>query len=100
MSAPPALDPLKYGWEKKASMIRPVYLEGEQRVVPEEVMNMVSCGCKTSCKSMICSCNKYSLACTEFCKCKGEVACENPLKVSSHEVDDTSDDENDDVRGC
>ena len=71
MPAPPTLDPLKNGWMKKYSTLQPVYLIDEQSVAPDEVLNIISCGGKSDCKSALCSCTKSAQACTDFCKCRG-----------------------------
>ena len=95
---PPSLDPTQNGWELKASVLQPVYLIEGQSVVPEELLNLTSCGCKTACRSALCCCTKFSLACTDFCRCMGGVGCENPMKVDEHvESDDSGSDQGDNV---
>ena len=90
MPTPPTLDPLKHGWIKKYSTLQPAYLIDEQSLAPDEVLNLISCGCKSNCKSALCSCTKSALVCTDFCKWRSGVGCENPMKAMSQE-DDTDD---------
>ena len=85
--SPSHLDPQEFGWEKKSSILQPIYLTKGQLIAPMEVLSLIRCGCKTGCKSAHCSCAKYVLACTEFCACRGDQGCENPTK----QCEDTSD---------
>ena len=86
MSSPPHLDPLQYGWEMNGSELRPVYTPSGQLAAPDEVLNLVSCGCKTGCRTALCSCVKFTLPCSEFCKCMGQVSCQNPMKAVAPDV--------------
>ena len=65
---PPHLDPLNYGYEVKQSTLCPIFGLESQRPAPGEVLNLVSCSCKTGCSSAQCTCTKLSLTCTVFCK--------------------------------
>ena len=78
--SPSHLHPQEFGWEKKSSLLQPVYRTKGQLIAPMEVLSLISCGCKTGCKSAHCSCAKVTLACTKFCACRGEQGCENPTK--------------------
>lgn len=48
----------------------------EQEPAPKELMQLVSCRCRTGCNSRRCSCLKDSLSCTDACQC---TACINPF---------------------
>ena len=52
------------------------------------LLNIVSCGCKTGCKTALCSCVKFNLACSEFCKCM-QANCQNPMKAAASGGDDS-----------
>ena len=94
MFSPPELDPLEFGWEKRYSLLQPVHLPDGQAVIPNEVLHIISCGCKSGCRSALCNCSKFSLACTEFCKCKAKGNCENVVKsVSPEELSGEEEDE-------
>ena len=82
MQSPPNLDLNDFGWEVKPSTptIQPMYLQDGQSIVPNEVPNLISCGCRTGCKCTQCSCTKFNLACTDFCKSKGD-GCANPVRA-------------------
>ena len=92
MSSPPDLDPLQYGWEMKGQELQPVFTPPGQLAAPDEVLNIVSCGCKTGCKTALCSCVKFNLACSEFCKCM-QANCQNSMKVAASDSDNSDDEE-------
>ena len=94
MASPPDKDPSQNGWEKKGSLLQPAYLVVGQEALPDEIRNITCCGCKTGCRSALCSCTKFALACTDFCNCKGGVSCENPATKTLDEQSeaDSSDD--------
>jgi hypothetical protein len=79
---PTPLDPLQYGYEVKQSTLCPAFGVDSQLPAPHEVLNLVSCSCKTGCSTAQCTCTKLSLTCTAFCKCKGSSKCRNPVTVS------------------
>jgi len=60
--SPPTLAPEHFGWEKRANMLQPVYLSDDKAVVPDEVLHLISCGCKSGCKSAMCNCMKFNLS--------------------------------------
>ena len=86
--SPPDLSPLDFGWEKHHNMLQPAFGTAENFVAPDEVLNIVSCGCKTGCSSALCSCTRLLMVCTEFCKCKGGLKCLN--RIASSKNDDES----------
>jgi len=69
----PPLVPEQFGWEKRSNMLQPVYLSDDKAVVPDEVLHLTSCVCKSGCI-------KFSLSCTEFCHCSGERNCVNMVR--------------------
>ena len=83
---PPILDPLNHEWRKKGSILHSTYIPDGQLIAPEEVLNLIKCGCKTECKSAMCSSNVAGLSCTEFCNCKGN--CANHFNVQ-HETSES-----------
>jgi len=93
MSSPPNLDPLQHGWEMNGSELRPVFTPPGQLAAPDEVLNLIRCGCKTGCKTALCSCVKFTLTCSEFCKCMGQATCQNPIKAATPDSDDCCDEE-------
>jgi len=98
--SPPDLDPLQYGWEKNGQSLSQVHSIPEQSVAPNEVLNIVSCHCKSDCHTALCSCNKVTITCTQFCNCNGGSSCRNPMNVrTSYGTDSasgSSDDDDDD----
>ena len=89
MPSLPDLDPLQCGWEMNGSKLQPVFSQLGQLAAPDEVLNLVSCGCKTGCKTALCCCTKFNLMCTDFCRCKGEAGCQNPMRVAIQDNDDS-----------
>jgi len=51
MPSPQDLSPLQYGWEISGLEFRPVLNPPGQLAAPDEVLNVVHCGCKTGCKT-------------------------------------------------
>ena len=100
MPDPPSMDPLQYGWDVDGDLLRATVLPSETLIAPDELLKLVCCNCTTACKSALCSCSKSRMSCTEFCKCKGEESCLNPLTISptlqdsdADEVEQQDDDE-------
>ena len=60
--SPPELDPVDYGWELHQSTLRPALGLDDQLPAPNEVLNLVSCSCKTGCSTAQCTCTKLSLS--------------------------------------
>ena len=82
-----SLNPTEWGWRFQDGTLVP--LEMDIPVAPENLLTMVSCGCKPEgCSNMICSCKKLGLFCTAMCsKCNGH-SCNNtapPLNISDEE---------------
>ena len=63
---------------------------------PEQVLQLISCGCKKSgCKTRACVCKSHGLPCTDLCHC---ISCENRKEhIDSPDDDDDDDDDNDDI---
>lgn len=87
----PDITPLDLGWEVCGSMLRPQHGSPGQLPAPDEVMNLIKCGCKAGCSSALCTCAKLSLTCTAVCKCKGSFFCKNPNTVSTTDLENPSD---------
>lgn len=77
----PDISPLNCGWELCGSALIPQHGLQGQLPAPNEVLNLISCACKTGCSTAMCTCSKLALTCTQFCKCKGSFLCKNPLTV-------------------
>lgn len=79
--SPPDLDPVEYGWQLHQLTLRPALGLDAQLPAPDEILNLVRCSCKTGCSTVQCTCTKMSVTCTAFCKCRGTIACNNPMTV-------------------
>ena len=77
MASPPTVDVNDLRWTKISSLLQHIFTCDGQAIVPKEILHIISCGCKSGCKSAKCNCTKFGLPCTEFCKCRGEGKCEN-----------------------
>ena len=53
---------------------------------PDEVREMIHCGCETS--ECLGNCKCKSIGCTVFCKCGAGLNCKNPLTKKSNAEDD------------
>lgn len=86
--APPELDIRKYGWDIKDDI--PVPVIADQPPGPQDLMDVVRCGCKAegkACGTASCSCHHGKISCTMYCTCTSGDDCFNPFK--SGEEDDS-----------
>jgi len=65
---PPDLDPVLYGWQVNGNKLDPVKM---MEIAPKEVMNFVSCGCKTGCATLACTCKNMIFHAVFFANAKG-----------------------------
>ena len=69
-----SLTPTEWGWQDHDQTIVPVATD--QPAAPRQLMNIVTCGCKTGCGNA-CGCRKAGMVCSEMCyHCMG-VSCDN-----------------------
>ena len=69
------INPEEWGWEVKDGMYVPIGTDLPP--APAEILNVISCKCKTGCTSRLCTCRKHGLHCVAACKhCYGEL-CDN-----------------------
>ena len=82
------IDPTKWGWKITNNMMMPKYTD--LPCVPEKLLKIISCNCKTGCSSMRCSCKKNGLICSSTCgECHG-YSCENSMQPELEEkIEDT-----------
>lgn len=79
------LNPTDWGWKLSAGTLQPV--PTLVNVAPDELLNMVSCNCKTGCKQA-CGCRKSGLLCTSMCgQCNG-LSCTNSPEINLNNDDD------------
>ena len=87
--------PTMFGWKTEGEVFVPIITA--QKVAPDTVLELVSCGCGISrCKTNICSCRKQGLVCTEMCKCEGtdDKCCNNRvINLMGDDENDGDDDE-------
>jgi len=83
------LSPLDYGWSGKDLTLVPI--PTTLPFAPEDLLETVSCGCKTGCKeNSNCSCRKNKTPCSVACRnCRGDAAlgCTNGIE-GGEELDD------------
>lgn len=79
--SPPELNPVDFGWQLYQSTLCPALGLDDQLPAPDDVLNLVNCSCKTGCSTSKCTCTKQSITCTTFCKCKGNLECNNPMTI-------------------
>jgi hypothetical protein len=63
------------GWRDGPDETEIVWLR--QPAVPTACIELISCGCKTKCKTAACRCSKTGQICTTACACDSE-NCSNP----------------------
>ena len=74
-------DPCSFGWK----IVDGVYWPIPSSVVcaPDDLLNLIRCKCKGSCKSLACSCRKHGLSCSVACQnCRG-VCLNSKVKIYS-----------------
>ena len=87
----PDTSPLNFAWELLyGSALIPQHRLYVQPSASKGVLNLISCSCKSGCRSTMCSCANVALNCTQFCKCKAEVQCKNSRTVA---IEDTVNDD-------
>ena len=94
---PLAVDPTLTGWRRDElnKVFVPVGLPDSIAAAPDEVLNLVKCGCSTSspCKTKRCSCASVRVACSLMCRSRGDAdICRNEVTKGQSEEDDGSDD--------
>ena len=67
-------DPNEYGWTW--SELHEIYepIMTTNMPVPQSIIELIACGCKSDCSTDRCRCHKNNLRCTEMCRCD---KCEN-----------------------
>ena len=60
-------DPTQLGWNLIDGVYKPILLS--LPAVPDQCLELLSCNCKTGCRTMRCGCRRNKLNCTQFCKC-------------------------------
>ena len=90
------LNPLKWGWERKSQLLRPVQKDVD--VAPEFLLKVIRCQSKVTakdpCASNRCSCKKSGITCIIACtNCRGTECCNSNTAAdgtssSTEDVDD------------
>lgn len=86
------LDPLLFGWEMRANMLRPKTTDLQP--APAKLLKKIRCNCGGSCSTMKCNCKKYSMKCTSACgECRGVSCLNSKLQIEVFEEDDEEEDQ-------
>lgn len=72
-------DPTEYGWKLEDDQLKPNF--GTLPIIPVSCKTLLSCGCKSGCKTRLCKCRRTSDVCTQLCKCAGD--CQNQNEIES-----------------
>ena len=64
--------PTLHGWKNDGGELQAI--PTTLPVAPKAVLQLIKCGCKGMCTTMICSCRKHNLTCTDIC-----ASCESKL---------------------
>jgi len=79
-----------FGWKLHNGKLVPVTTS--ETAVPEDILNLISCNCKTSCRNA-CGCRRLGLLCSMLCgNCQG-VSCTNASSASLESNQDSESDE-------
>ena len=68
----------EWGWERKDGVLYPI--GSRKPVAPDELLQMISCGCKTGCGKS-CSCRKSAVKCSVLCEICIGVSCTNCVEI-------------------
>lgn len=64
------LSPFEWGWIYNDNILVPI--ETDRPVVPDSVLDLIACGCKTGCLKS-CGCRKVRVCCSPMCShCNGQ----------------------------
>ena len=69
------LDLCDWGWKTQGEIYVPVTLG--KPVAPDELINIIHCGCKYDCSTQHCSCVKHGIKCGMGCSNCDELNCSN-----------------------
>ncbi|KAL7304817.1 hypothetical protein TKK_0003040 [Trichogramma kaykai] len=64
-----------WGWRRKGSTIVPIYTADP--LYPQDVLQKISCSCKSGCKIKSCTCKKHGLFCSSLCVSCNTETCSN-----------------------
>ena len=84
-------DPFDFGWKRIDSLLFPI--TSDLSFAPDHIKQEMKCQCKSDCKTNKCCCKKFSLLCTEYCKCNED--CINVPQVDEHTNEFLDHDDND-----
>ena len=96
---PPVVNVLDFGWikETSASCLFPSTVPSGIKLVPDELLKIMKCGCgsEQACKSGHCTCNKTVISCSTFCECEAGISCCNPWTSKNGDVESNEPEEMD-----
>ena len=80
----------EFGWKLHKGNL--VAVTTGETAVPEEILNLISCNCKSACRNA-CGCRRLGLMCTNLCgQCQG-ISCTNVTQLTA-DTDSESEEEN------
>ena len=83
--------PANHGWKiDNSGKLQIDWMDG--KCAPDALLKEINCKCKTSCRTMKCSCRKGNNVCNDMCKCKG---CVNVYDTSSESFGDEEQEDDD-----
>ena len=89
--APQLPNPEDFGWKLKNDQFDAIMTNAPP--VPNAIVELSFCKCKTACNTNRCKCHKNDLLCTEMCYCETCENCEDNDEVLSDVDDENSDDD-------
>ena len=83
--------PANHGWKiDNSGKLQIDWMDG--KCAPDALLKEINCKCKTSCRTMKCSCRKGNNVCNDMCKCEG---CVNVCDTSSESFGDEEQEDDD-----
>lgn len=82
-------NPLNWGWKPYMVGISPKYTD--EKLIPDELLKKICCGCSKGCGSMQCGCRKHGLQCTNLCTNCDCDNCSNFEKIVASDLSDAED---------
>ena len=86
----------KWGWINTENKY---YLKTTDKLsAPESLLKIIHCNCSSDCSTMLCSCKKNGLQCSNLCgSCKTSECANSTVQADLHELSDTDNDNDDDM---
>ncbi|KAJ8669141.1 hypothetical protein QAD02_000400 [Eretmocerus hayati] len=84
---------LDWGWSGSHYGLKPCMITNKKFLIPEDILRVFFCSCRSGCKNNTCGCRRRGLKCSNLCKiCVGK-DCSN-CEIIDHDGDESDEDVN------